>query len=179
MSNSGNEAREQATEYDSPFADRVIEFDDGTSMVIPPHPNLRMMDDDALEAYEAYLEEVETTYDREPDVYIPEQTVKDRNGDDMVLPAEVKQGPVKGPPYYKDGKRVSPPREIRIVQVVLGADQYEVLRSKTIDGRKASARDVWRAWNEQGFAVAKRAGDDSKSDGSPVVLEDVPASDSE
>ncbi|AKY02823.1 tail assembly chaperone [Mycobacterium phage Phatniss] len=159
--NNGAAAREQATEFDSPFADRVLRFDDGTTMTIPPHPNLRMLDDDALEAYEAYLEEIET-YDREPDLYIPEQTVKDRDGNEMVLPAETRPGAVKGPPYFKDGKRVSPPREVRIVQVVLGMDSYEVLRSKQINGRPAGARDVWRAWTEQGFTIAERAESDSK-----------------
>lgn len=175
--NAGSEAREQATTYASIFADRTLTFDDGTTMTLPPHPNLRMLDDDALEAYEAYLEEVET-YDRGPDIYIPEQKVKDRNGDEMVLPAETRPGQVLGPPYFKNKKRVSPPREIRIVQVILGKDQYDVLRSKQIDGRKAGARDVWRAWNEQGNEITARVDDDSKSAGSSDVLEDVPASDS-
>ncbi|AXQ61749.1 tail assembly chaperone [Mycobacterium phage PHappiness] len=97
----------------------------------------------------------------------------------MVLPAETRPGAVKGPPYFKDGKRVSPPREVRIVQVVLGMDSYEVLRSKQINGRPAGARDVWRAWTEQGFTIAERAESDSKSDGSSVVLETVPETDSE
>ncbi|WP_201787829.1 hypothetical protein, partial [Klebsiella pneumoniae] len=97
---------------------------------------------------------------------------------EMVLPAETRPGAVKGPPYYKDGKRVSPPREVRIVQVVLGMDNYEVLRSKKIGGRAAGARDVWRAWTEQGFTIAERAESDSKSDGSSVVLETVPEADS-
>ncbi|QGJ91722.1 tail assembly chaperone [Mycobacterium phage LilMoolah] len=98
---------------------------------------------------------------------------------EMVLPAETRPGAVKGPPYFKDGKRVSPPREVRIVQVVLGMDSYEVLRSKQINGRAAGARDVWRAWTEQGFTIAERAESDSKSDGSSVVLETVPEADSE
>ena len=173
-----NEARAQANAYKSIFADRELIFDDGTKMVLPPHPNLRMLDDDALEAYEAYLEEVET-YDRGPDIYIPEQKVKDRDGNEMTLPAEVRPGPVLGPPYFKDKKRVSPPREVRIVQVVLGQEQYDVLRSKKIDGRKAGARDVWRAWNEQGNEITARADDDSKSAASADVLEDVPPADSQ
>lgn len=172
-----NEAREQANAYKSIFADRELTFDDGSKMVVPPHPNLRMLDDDALEAYEAYLEEVET-YDRGPDIYIPEQKVKDRDGNEMTLPAEVRPGQVLGPPYFKDKKRVTPPREVRIVQVVLGAEQYDLLRSKKIDGRKAGARDVWRAWNEQGSEITSRVDADSKSDGSSDVLEDVSAPDS-
>lgn len=176
--NSGSEAREQANAYDSPFADRILKFDDGDTMTLPPHPNLRMLDDDALEAYEAYLEEVET-YDRGPDLYIPEQKVKDRDGNEMVLPAETRPGQVLGPPYFKDGKRVTPPREIRIVQVILGDEEYARLRSKKINNRKAGARDVWRAWTEQGAEVVERVNRDSKSDGGSVVLEDVSSPDSE
>lgn len=172
-----NEAREQANAYQSIFADRTIVFDDGSKMTIPPHPNLRMLDDDALEAYEAYLEEVET-YDRGPDIFIPEQKVTGRDGNEMTLPAETRPGQVLGPPYFKDKTRVSPPREIRIVQVILGKDQYDLLRSKTIDGRKAGARDVWRAWNEQGSEITSRVDDDSKSAASADVLEDVSTPDS-
>lgn len=151
--NSASEAREQANAYKSIFSDRTLRFDDGTTLTIPPHPNLRMMDDDVLEAYEAYLEEVET-YDRGPD------------------------GEVLGPPYFKEKQRVTPPREIKIVQVVIGEDAYKTLRSKTIGGRKAAARDVWMAWSEQGSEISERADSDSKSDGGADVLEDVSASDS-
>lgn len=151
--NPGTYAREQANEYSSIFADRIIRFDDGTTMTIPPHPSMRMLDDDVLEEYDAYLEEVET-YDR------------DENGE------------IKGPPYYKKGRRVSPPREVKIVQIVLGKEQYDLLRSKTINGRKAGARDVWRAWSEQSASLISRSDADPKSDDGVGVLEAVPEGDS-
>lgn len=148
MSNNVRAARDQANAYESLFADKVLEFDDGSKMTIPPHPSLRLLDDEALERYEAYLAEVET-YDR------------DENGD------------IKGPPFFKDGKLVTPPREIRIVKEVLGEEVYAELRSKKINGRPVSARDVWRLWNEQGAAVVAREAEDPKSDGGSGVLEDA------
>lgn len=148
MSDNASHAREQAAEYDSIFADRIIRFDDGTTLTIPPHPSMRMLDDDVLEEYDAYLEEVET-YDRD------------------------ESGEIKGPPFYKDGKRVSPPREVRVVQIVIGKEQYDLLRTKKIGGRKAGARDVWRAWSEQSASLITRQDGDPKSDDGAVVLEAV------
>lgn len=154
--NAGADAREQANAYQSVFADRKLTFDDDTTMVIPPHPNLRMLDDDALEALEAYEEEMES-YD------------KDEDGRPKNLSS--------GGPFYKDGKRVSPPYRVRMAQIALG-DDYDVLRTKTINGKKAGARDVWRAWSDQGVEIVERINQDSKSDEGAVVLEDAAEADS-
>ncbi len=157
MSDAGTEAREQANEYKSPFADRKLVFDDDTFMVLPPHPNLRMLDDEALEALEAYEEEIET-YDKDDDGQV--------------------KNLMAGGPFFKDGKRVSPPYRVRMVQIAIGEDRYEELRTKTINGQKCGARDVWRAWSDQGVEIVERINQDSKSDAGSVVLEDVSPSDS-
>ena len=168
-------AREQAEAYASLFADQDLELDDGTIMKIPPHPDLGMIDDDQMEAYEELLVEVES-YDREPDIYIPEQRLKDPNtGQEtgVVLPADTQQGALKRP-YRKDGVLVKPPHSVRVVQAVLGPEKYKALRA---GGR--SAKDVWRLWGEQGLELRQRQAIDSKSDGSPVGLVSVPEGDSE
>jgi hypothetical protein len=59
------QAREQADAYDSIFADVDLELDDGSVVKIPPHPDLGMIDDERMEAFEELLFEVEETYDRE------------------------------------------------------------------------------------------------------------------
>lgn len=161
------DAREQATEYDSEFADVTMTFDDGSTITIPPHPTFRLLDDEALDELDAYQEQIQTEYDRDPDIYMSERTITDRDGNEVVIPAEMIRGSVKciNGVYFKGGKRVSPPHEIRVVQIALGADAYELMRSKTVNGKRAGARDVWRAWNDQGRAIAKRASVDSKSDG--------------
>lgn len=158
------DARDQATEYDSEFADVTITFDDGDTMTIPPHPKFRLLDDDALDAVDAYQEQIETVYDREPDIYMAERTITDRDGNEVKIPAETIRGAVKyiGGVYFQEGKRVTPSHEVKIVQLAIGAEDYEVLRTKTINGKRAGARDVWRAWNHQGAAVARRADSDPK-----------------
>jgi len=155
---SGRRAREQATAYDSVFAPTPLElrYPDGTTETIevPPHPNLRMLDDDAQEEYEDLMMEVEG-YDREPDIYIPESTLSSG----VVLPAETRRGELKQP-YRKDGVRVKPAHSIRVVQIALG-DNYTKLRAAGM-----SAADVWRIWNQQGLDLNKRQEEDSKSNGS-------------
>lgn len=161
-----SEAREQAKAYDGLFAPTPLELDDGTTIDIPPHPNLRMLDDDRQEAYEELLFEVES-YDRGPDIFIPEQKVKDSSGNEMVLPSETKQGDLLVP-YRKDGKLVKPPHTVKVVIAALGEDVYARLRA---GGR--SAADVWRVWNQQGLNIAERQDNDSKSDGGAVAVEAV------
>lgn len=149
------EAREQAAAYDSVFASTPLDLDDGTVIDIPPHPNLRLLDDERLEAYEELLFEAES-YDRGPDIYIPEQKVKDSAGNEMVLPAETKPGDLLVP-YRKDGELVRPPYNVRVVIAALGHDDYARLR----DGGR-SAADVWRIWNQQGMTIAERQATDPK-----------------
>lgn len=179
--NAGRQAREQADEYSSVFAPTPLKLDDGTVIKVPPHPNLRMLDDEAqagLERLEFALE----SYDRHPDVYIPEQKVKDRSGNEMVLPPETKEGPLKLPHRKTNGdvaELLDPPYTVQVAQIALGEDDYAKLRGGEIDGRRGSAADVWRIWNEQGLDIAERRAADSKSDGGAGVLEDVAATDSE
>lgn len=172
--NAGREAQEQAKAYNSIFAPRELTLDDGTVIEVPPHPRLRMLDDDVLATLEELDFETES-YDRGPEVYIPEQKVKDRAGNDMVLAAETRPGPLLLP-YRKDGKLIKPPYSVRVAEVALG-DDYLKLRAGKVDGHRGSAADVWRIWSEQSLEVTEREGSDTKSDGSTDDLADVPTPD--
>lgn len=170
-----SKAREQAEAYNSLLADQELELEDGSILKVPPHPDLGMMDDEQMEAYEELLVEVES-YDREPDIVIPEQKLRDPDtGHEtgVVLPGETQKGALKRP-YRKDGVLVKPPHSVRVVQAVLGPEKYAALRA---GGR--GAKDVWRLWGEQGLELRQRQESDSKSDGSSVDLEPVSAGDSE
>ena len=157
-SSNARRAREQASAYDSVFAPTplTLKYEDGSTetITIPPHPNLRMLDDDRMEAYERLLFEVES-YDRDPDVYIPETTLESG----VILPAETRRGkPLE--PYRVDGELVTPPHSVKIVQVALGEETYAKLRRAGMN-----AADIWRIWNEQGMTLAERAEQDAKSNG--------------
>ena len=175
------EAREQARTYRSIFAGPILHFDDGTSMELPPHPNLRMFDEDILAAYDELLFDVETNCDRSPDVWISEQKVKDSDGNEITLPATLRKGeliiPLRKTVAGKT-ELVKPPHEVRLVQTILGDKQYRLLRSKTVDGRKAGANDVWRSWNERGEALMERRDADPKSVDGAVDSAPVSAADS-
>ncbi|WP_293308890.1 hypothetical protein [Mycolicibacterium sp.] len=157
---SAKEANAQAREYDSPFAPTDLVLDDGTVIEIPPHPNLRILDDDVLDEYEALLFEAES-YDRGPDFYIPEQQAKDSAGNPITLPAETRPGPLLVP-YRKNGERISPPHSVQVVQIVLGADNYAKLRAGTVDGKRGSAGMVWKIWNERNLNLIERQAADPK-----------------
>lgn len=172
----GRHAAEQAKEYDSVFAPLTLTFDDGTTMEIPPQPSLRMLDDDCLDAYNRLVVEAES-YDRE-EIHLPERTVKDDEGNEMTLPAETKLGNYLLP-YRKDGVLISPPWEVQEVQAAIGQENYALLRSKTIKGRRASSADVRRLWNEQGLRLMERQKRDSKSADSTGDLAPVAAADSQ
>lgn len=161
--NAGQRAREQAKAYGGVFAPAPLELDDGTVIDIPPHPNLRMLDDEQQEAYEELLFETEG-YDRAPDIHFPEQKLA--NG--VVVPEEVRRGNLLEP-YRKDGVLIKPPHSVRVVQAALGDELYQQLRA---GGRNAA--DVWRIWNQQGLDIAERQAADSKSGGGPVDLAAVP-----
>lgn len=174
------EAREQAEAYDSLLADGEIELIDGTTLSIPPHPDLGMLDDDRMEAYEELMFEVES-YDRFPDIFIPEQRLRDPetgNETGVVLPSDTRQGAVKRP-YRKtdpEGNTVliKPPHSVKVVQACLGELDYKRL----VEGGR-SAKDVWKVWGRQGLDLKERQADDPKSDGSVVALAPVPEADSE
>lgn len=155
-------AREQAAAYRSMFAPTTmtLEYPDGTTedIEIPPHPNLRLLDDDNLDAYEDLLFEAEETYDREPDILIPEQKLD--NG--IVLPAETRRGVLKTP-YRSTGDDgvahlVKPPWSVKVCQACLGDETY-----KKLQAAGKSAADVWAIWNEQGLELAERETADPKS----------------
>lgn len=154
------EARAQASEYDSVFAPTDLTLDDGDVIEIPPHPNLRILDDDRLAAYEELLFESES-YDRGPEIYIPEQKAKDRAGNEITLPSETRPGALLVP-YRQDGKLISPPYSVKVVQAVLGDEDYARLRAGRINGRRGSAGEVWRIWNEQSQALVDRQASDPK-----------------
>lgn len=178
--NAAKEARDQATAYDSVMADIELELDDGTTMTIPPHPDLGMLDDDRLEAYEELLFERES-YDRDDDIFIPEQRLKDtETGKEtgVVLPATTRRGQLKIPYRRTDSdgntELIKPPHSVKVIQAVLGDADYKRL---TEGGR--SAKDVWRIWGRQGIELQEREAADPKSVGSLVDLEAVSTPDSE
>lgn len=179
--NAGREALDQAKAYDSVFAPSPLTLDDGTTIEVPPHPSLRMLDDDRL-ADLVKLEFKLESYDRH-EIQLPERTIKDENGSEMVLPAETKQGSLREPyrktdPETGEVELLDPPYIVQLVQVALG-DDYARLRAGTIDGRRGSSADVKRIWDEQSRAIEERRAADSKSNGSTGVLEDVATPDSE
>ena len=92
------EARAQAEAYNSLFSPREIDLDDGSTISIPPHPDFGMLDDENMEAYEELLFEMES-YDREDDIFIPEQRLRDDKGNEtgVVLPADTQRGELKRP----------------------------------------------------------------------------------
>ncbi len=157
-SNAGQQAREQADAYDSLFADIQMELDDGTTISVPPHPDLGMLDDEAMEQYEELQFEMES-YDREEDIHIPEQRLKDSDGNEngVVLPATTSPGVLKRP-YRKDGELIKPPHSVRVARIALGEEGYQRL---VAGGR--SAGDVWRSWAKQAAELRDREAEDSKS----------------
>lgn len=176
--NAGDQAREQASAYDSLFADTPLKLDNGDTINIPPHPDLSMLSDEAMEAYEELQFEMES-YDREDDIFIPEQRLKDSNGHEtgVVLPASTSKGALKRPYRKTDADGVSrlvkPPHSVKVAQIALGEAEYKRL----IDGGRSSA-DVWRIWGTQATELRKRQEDDSKSDGGALALEAVSEADS-
>ena len=175
--NPGAEAAEQAKAYNSVFAPRDLTLDDGTVIEVPPHPNLRMLDDDALAAWDQLWFDLEG-YDHH-EITLPERVVKDADGTEMVLPPETRQGSLKVPYRTTDpdtGKStlLNPPYEVQVAKIALG-ENYAVLRAGTVKGKRGAARHVWAIWNAQGLDLTERQASDSKSadraDGVAAVAE--------
>ena len=166
----GKQAREQGSAYDSLFGDTELELDDGNTILVPPHPDLGMLDDEAQELYEELQFEMES-YDREEDIHIPEQRLKDPSGNEtgVVLPASVSPGALKRL-YRKNGELIKPPHSVRVARIALGEATYE----KLVAGGR-SAGDVWRIWAKQAAELRDRESEDSKSEGGSVDLAAVPA----
>lgn len=175
------EARAQAEAYESLFASTPLELDNDEVMMIPPHPDFGMLDDDNIEAYEELLFERDENYEREPDIHVPEQRLRDANtGEEtgIVLPADTQRGALKRPFRIKDAqgqvKLLKPPWSVKVVQAAIGETEYKRLRA----GGKC-AGDVWKIWGKQGIIARQRQVGDPKSIGSSVDLEAVPETDSE
>lgn len=162
----GAQAAEQAKSYGGVFAPRQLALDDGSIIEVPPHPNLRMLDDDALAAWDQLWFDLES-YDHH-EVTLPERVVKDpQDGTEMVLPPETRQGGLKVPYRRTDpetGKSVllNPPYEVQVAKIALG-DDYNRLRAGTVNGKRGSARHVWAVWNSQGLDLTERQAADPKS----------------
>lgn len=174
-------ALDQAREYDSVFGPTVLDADStpaltdgGPPIEIPPPPDYGMLGDDEMEAYEELLFEVDTAYDREPDVYIPEQRLRSPDGTEsgIVLPAETQRGALKRP-YRKGGELVKPPHTIKVVQATLGEEVYDRLKANGI-----KAGQIWQIWSEHALRIRERQQRDSKSVRSTVDLAAVPKADS-
>lgn len=150
------EAREQAKAYDSLFANQELDLPNGGTIEIPPHPDFGMLDDDRQEAYEELVFETES-YDREPDIFIPEHYRKDKDGKDTgpLQPAETLRGELKRPFRKTDSEGIvhliKPPYSVRVVQAALGAADYARLKAGG-----GSAADVWKVWARQGAEVRSR-----------------------
>jgi hypothetical protein len=124
------EARAQADEYESLFGDTDLELDGGDILKVPPHPDYGLLDDDRMDEYEALQFAVDTEYEREPDVYIPEQRLKDpTTGEEtgVVLPPQTVRGQLKTP-FRIDGVRVTPSHSTKVVIAALGEADYKRLR---------------------------------------------------
>lgn len=178
----GRKAAEQAEAYEfDPFAVHDLTLDDGSVIKVPPHPMHRLLDDDALAAKDKLEVDLES-YDRFPDIYIPEQKAKDRNGAEITLPAETKRGALKLP-YRKTvgdvAEVLDPPYDVQLVRLALGDEDYQRLRAGTVNRRRGSVADVQRIWNEGFTELARRRKTDPKSDGGADVLADVAAADSD
>lgn len=178
----GSEAVAQAEAAGGIFTSTILRLDDGTPIKIPPHPSLRLLDDDVLTELDRLDFDLES-YDRHPDQYIPAQKGKDRNGDEIDLPAQTVQGALKYP-YRKTGAdgvpvMLDPPYDVQQVQIVLGRGVYEKLRAGTVNGERGSLVHVRAIWREQNEALGRRQAADDKSAGSSVDLAPVPEADSE
>ena len=177
------QAREQADQYDSVFQCSVITFDDGSTLTIPPHPALRLLDDDQQADYDQLMFESES-YARADNVEIPEQKVWDRSTKRLVttLPAQSRPGALLVPyrTIDENGKAtlLKPSWEVQTVRAALGEEKYAILRAGLINGERGAARDVWNIWNEQDRAVTERRAADPKSGGGSVDLAPVPEADS-
>jgi hypothetical protein len=164
------EARDQADAYESLFGNTDLELDNDSPVSVPPHPDYGMLDDEKMEAYEEYLFDIDTKYDRDEDIFIPEQIIRDDNGHEIGrLPGSTQRGALKRP-YRKDGELVKPPHSVKVVQIVLGEAEYKRMQA----GGKSS-KDVWAIWGKQASKIADRRAADSKSTRGAVDMAAVSA----
>jgi hypothetical protein len=114
------EARESAAEATGFLAS--IEIEAGGEIFEIPQRGL--LDDEQRDR----LNEVEMdteTWEREPDIEIPEIRLKDKDGNETeVIPARTIRGALKIP-YRKNGKLIKPAYPVRVAIAVLGEDAYK------------------------------------------------------
>lgn len=170
-----SDSREQAEAYESLFAPTPLELENGEgTLMVPPHPDWGMLDDENMQAWDEYMFEIDTVYEREPDIHIPEQRLE--NG--LTLPSDTQRGSLLVPYRKKNAddvvELVRPAHTIKVVQIALGDEEFDRLKR----GGKQTA-DVYRIWRSQSLKIRERQAADSKSVGSAVDLEAVPETDSE
>ncbi len=169
--NAGRDARAQAAEYVVDyFASTPLTLDDGTVIHVPPDPRLRLLDDDQQAVYDALLLESES-FDRGPDIVIPPQQVRDKEGNLVnTLPEQRQPGPLLVP-YRKTDENgvtrpIAPSWEMRVVKAALGDEDYAKLRAGTINGVRGASRHIQQIWMEQNLKLEERRAADPKSAGS-------------
>jgi hypothetical protein len=135
-----------------------------------------MLDDDALAAWDALWFDLES-YDHH-EITLPNASSRTPTAPNMILPPETRQGALKVP-YRKtnpnNGKStlMSPPYEVQVVKIALGADVYDTLRAGTVNGKRGAARHVWAVWTAQGLDLTERQSADPKSAGRANGVETV------
>lgn len=175
------EANEQADAYESLFSPTPFTLDNGEVLMVPLHPDYAMLDDEKMEQWDELMFAVDTLYERDPDVLVPEQRLKHDNGEEtgVILPAETVRGQLRKPFQIRNedtGKLelVKPPHSIRVVQIALGETEYKRLREAG-----NSAGDIWKVWGEQSLRIRERQQRDPKSAGSSMDLAPVSETDSQ
>lgn len=176
--NATAEASAQAEAYESIFSPSPLELDGGEVMMIPPHPDYGMLDDDRMEEWDELLFAIDNEYLRDPDIIVPDHELKDKDGNPtgVTVPGETIRGQLRRPfQRLVDGKPalVKPPHTVKIVQVALGEAEFKRLKD---GGRNAS--DVWKVWGEQSIRIQERQQRDPKSARGTVAVAPVPPSDS-
>src|SRR6185312_9916075 len=103
------QAREQAAEATGFLASVEILIGEEVFEI----PQRGLLDDDQREALNKLELETES-WDREPDIEIPERRLKDKDGNETdVLPAQTIRGALKTP-YRKNGKLITPSYPVQV-----------------------------------------------------------------
>lgn len=117
------QAREQAAEATGFLASIEIVVGDEVFEI----PQRGLLDDDQREALNELELETES-WDREPDIEIPERRTKNDDGSETVIAAETRPGALKIP-YRKDGKLIKPAYAVRVAVALLGEERYKKFKA--------------------------------------------------
>lgn len=162
------EAKEQAADYFGFTASTFIQLDSGKVFEIP---NPGLMDDDQQERWEDLQFTLERC-DREPDVEIPERTIRDDKGGVIATyPAETQPGDFKTP-YRIDGELLKPPYNVRLAKALFGEEGYAEYKAGG-----GIANQIAMEWARMNKEFQERVSADSKSVGVHPTLEVVPSAD--